>query len=430
MKHFTFLFFIMLTFAHAQEATQINTEATFPTAISNDGTTLFYLNWDSENNGFLWEEGAEVQQFMGGKANDFSFGGNRLIGTVSENINGMDTYVAAYYNVETDEWVSTGIDENIPVSSDSYSFAWGADDTGDKLVGLIYTSGSAFGFAWTQETGYQVLPVPEGTYGSRANGISKQGDAIFGHIVKPNGIWNPCLWVDGEVTVIDDSDNFGDATCASFDGAYVVASNYGNLFIWNAGEVEAISISNEDLTNAGLPDGDLLASSVSLDKTVFGFVNGFGERKSFVYDDSNGLRSFSTYLSELGITGLENYSFDSTVAVSPDKSVLSGSGYDADYQYSTYVINSSMGVNDTNLQNQFSYMVYPTLVEDIVNIRFSDNVEKIQLTLTNAQGQVVFKNHLTQNSSKSFSMVSYPKGTYFLTIQQGSTQKTTKLIKK
>lgn len=425
----------LLTLTAQSTSEQILSELSFPSHFNESGSSLFYTDWNSTNNGHLWTEGQGSISFIGGKSRDMSFGKNRVVGSIKKNINGQEVQIAAYIDSGSQEWVSLGVDSSIPITNQFYSSAWGINEAGDKIVGLIFKSViHADAYVWTEGSGYTILPNITQNRGSRANGISKKGNVIYGHITKENGVWTPCVWVDNNVVPLTDSEVFGDATAASHQGTYVAANLESDLIIWSKDAIQKVTFTDQDLTNAGLPLGQLFASSITEDKIVYGLV-GTTERKSFAWDETNGIRSFNDYIKSKGITGLDDFNFTSTVSVSNDGKILAGSGGTAQNQFRTYIL--KMGnVSTQDIGNpHLNTFIYPTIVEnDEVTIKFSavnTSAKNGKLTVADQTGKTVFaKNVTTSKTTEKINLNHLNKGIYFINLKIGETSENFKIIKK
>lgn len=425
----------LLTLTAQSTSELIFSEFSFPSHFNESGSALFYTNWSSSNNGHLWTEGEGSKNFTGGKSRDMSFGKNRVVGSIKKTINGQDVQIAAYLDSGSQEWVSLGVDSSIPITNQFYSSAWGINEAGDKMVGLIFKSViHADAFVWTEGGGYTILPNITQNRGSRANGISKKGNVIYGHITKESGIWTPCVWVDNSVVPLTDSEVFGDATAASYQGTYVAANLESNLIIWSKDAIQNITFTDQDITNAGLPLGQLFASSITEDKRIYG-IAGTTERKSFTWSEADGLQSFGTYIKNKGITGLDDFNFTSTVSVSNDGKILAGSGATAQNEFKTYILK----LGNTSTQDigkaHLNTFVYPTIVEnDEVTIKFSavnTSAKNGKLTVSDQTGRVVLaKNITTSKTTEKINLNHLNKGVYFINLKIGKASENFKIIKK
>jgi len=113
--------------------------------------------------------------------------------------------------------------------SDAYGSAWGLSDDGQTLVGLYWRpgqpGGSAHASAWTDQTG----AVSLGSDGadSRANDVNADGSVIVGWSSNPIwGGWQPTVWVDGVMEVLESPDAFCEATTVNADGTLVGGYTY------------------------------------------------------------------------------------------------------------------------------------------------------------------------------------------------------------
>lgn len=439
MKHFLSILSLagvmILNAQSSSSSEQINSKFSFPLHLNETGSSLFYTDWNSSNNGHLWTEGGDSKNFTGGKSRDMSFGKNRVVGSIKKNINGQEVQVAAYLDSGSQEWVSLGIDSSIPITNQFYSSAWGINEAGDKIVGLIFKSVvHADAYVWTEGSGYTILPNITQNRGSRANGISKKGNVIYGHITKENGVWTPCVWVDNSIIPLTDSEVFGDATAASYQGTYVVGNLESNLIIWSKDAIQNITFTDQDLTNADLPVAQIFASSITEDKTVYGLV-GTTERKSFAWDETNGLQNFNAYIKSKGITGLDDFKFASTVSATHDGKILAGSGGTAQNQFKTYIFKMGNTSTQDIGKAHLNTFVYPTIVEnEEVTVKFSavnTSAKSGKLTVSDQTGKVVFaKNVTTSKTTEKINLNHLNKGVYFISLKIGEVSENFKVIKK
>lgn len=437
MKHFlSILSLAGVVIINAQSSSeQINSIFSFPFHFNETGNSLFYTDWNSSDNGHLWTEGEESISFNGGKSMDMSFEKKRVVGSIKKSINGEDIQIAAYLDIGNQEWVSLGVDSSIPVTNQFYSSAWGINETGDKIVGLIFKSViHADAFAWTEESGYTILPNITQNRGSRANGISKKGNVIYGHITKESGVWTPCVWVDNSIIPLTDSEIFGDATAASYQGTYVAANLESDLLIWSKDAIQKVSFTDQDLTNAGLPVGQITVSSITEDKIVYG-IAGITERKSFAWDETDGLQSFNTYIKSKGITGLDDFNFSSTISATHDGKILAGSGSTTENQFHTYVFKLGNVSTQDMGEAHLNTFVYPTIVENNeVTIKFSavnTSSKSGKLTVYDQTGKVLLtKNITTYKTTEKINLNHLNKGVYFINLNVGESSEKFKIIKK
>ncbi|MEM7048394.1 MAG: hypothetical protein AAF604_01995 [Acidobacteriota bacterium] len=206
------------------------------------------------------------------------------------------------------------------------SSVWGINGDGSVIVGLAWHDCvSARAFRWDEVNGM----VDLGAVGdnSRANGVSEDGTTAVGWDANPDtGTWEGARWVSGTESPLSDEETVGEATAANSDGSIIVGGRGGALsnqaYRWTSTTgIELIGV----LSN---PAGSARATDLSEDgNLIVGFSGGSPiDRAGFAWTPKDGMVRIDDYLTTQGVEGLQSWSLDTPIAVSPDKRFIAGWG--------------------------------------------------------------------------------------------------------
>ena len=218
-----------------------------------------------------------------------------------------------------------------------YNNGWGISSDG-KIVGMQYYPPYQYkAFSWTEEDGYDNIGNhPSLTQGNRPNGITSNGEIVYGWGQTASASRSPLIWYNDEVIFIDQTAN-GEASGGSSNALYVVGNIGFDGFIWNADENETIVFQNT------LNGGRLSPIAVSNDGYVFGFTaEGFPPlppgRRAFVRYPNGNLTTFNDYAIERGWFDAADWTFYAISGVSGDGNRFIGAGIDKDGNNVSFMI--------------------------------------------------------------------------------------------
>lgn len=244
--------------------TELMGEYLFPRGIDPTGEHITIQTFGTAENSYYWSAETGIVAFTG-KGTDITTEQNIAGDFYNTNLpGGASGGSAGIYSMETEAWSFLGINPEYPFpTADDYNSAWGMSDDGSTVVGLqLYNGWSAVAFKWTEEEGYTNIGNSF-NFDSRASGISRNGELIYGWASTASGFWSPVVWHDGTYTEISPGQS-GEAMCASSEGTYVAGLMDNNAFIWsNEGGMIPFG-TYEDFPTIVMEDG-----------SVFGFTGVF-----------------------------------------------------------------------------------------------------------------------------------------------------------
>ncbi len=294
--------------------TIIYPEYTYPTAISSDGRYVSGSQFGGKNS-YQWTLFSGTIDFLG-EGLDITDNGF-VVGTYETGFTyeGMDVGTAGIWNRATQQWQFLGINPEVPeFFGPSYNTAYGITADGSTVVGMQwYADWTVKAYKWTEADGYQMIGASL-PYNTRANGISANGNVIYGW-AEPNWTRTPVIWYNDEIIFIDEY-QYGEASGASASGNYVTG-NVGEFgFIWSP--TEGISLFQNTLNS-----GFLSPSKVLDDGTVFGYIaEGFpptpDTRRAFVRHPDGTMETFNEYVASRGWFDASDWIFFSVNDVTPD----------------------------------------------------------------------------------------------------------------
>jgi len=238
--------------------------------------------------------------------------------------------------------------------SDAFGSAWGISGDGETVVGLYWrpgaTDGSAHGSAWTRETGCIGLGSGAAGGNSRANDASGDGSVIVGWSEAAFGTWMPTVWKDGELTVLNASEYWTQATCITDDGTWIAGSagdadadmRLATLWHDNGEGWDEISLGVLSGTFPGY--GMAQPMDINADATIVVGFNQFemnpGSAKGFIWTLEDGMVEIREYLEDNGVEIEPLLNIVSVTAVSDDGSVMTALAQElyAPFSYRTLII--------------------------------------------------------------------------------------------
>ena len=315
------------------------------TDISADGTVVVG-NTQGEYETFRWTEedgmvllGLATVPVLGGGAGtpDVSADGTK----VSATILGADET----YGTQGVWTLGSGWQETMPptppdggLMDNFYGSAWGLSYDGGTVVGLYWRpgqpGGSAHASAWTEATG--VVDLGSATGSGRANDASGDGSVVVGWVESPVGVWQPTVWVDGDMTILHETEVLCEASVVNPAGTILAGQTYDELmnyrvatvWRWNGSDWDeevlgAVSgtfphygtVYPHDMT----PDGGMIVGYNAFDWT---------QSTGFIWTEETGMVDVEDYLADNGITVPTTFNIRVLTGMSDDGTVMVGIGSD------------------------------------------------------------------------------------------------------
>jgi hypothetical protein len=230
----------------------------------------------------------------------------------------------------------------------SYGSGWGISGDGNALVGLYWRPGQPGGSAhpsrWAESTGVVDLGTQGGgscdTCGSgRANAANFNGSIIVGWVENPDfGNWWPTVWVNGDRTVLKETEGFASAEEVNPDGSIIVGSSWfapvtqfsveeAAVWRWNGGQWVEQRIGK--LPGTAGPFGHAACLGVSADGSmIVGFNRLSTGDTGFVWTQATGMISGTAYLTSQGASLPADYILTNLTGISNDGSTIIGTAFD------------------------------------------------------------------------------------------------------
>ncbi|MDD4848063.1 MAG: T9SS type A sorting domain-containing protein [Bacteroidales bacterium] len=198
-----------------------------PYGISPDGTKAAIAHWQDPA-GFYWSYPDQLL-VVDGYVFDVSNEGRVCGSFVNEEL----YRVAGYW--ENEEWTFLGMHPSAPqyFEGEDYSSVWAMSSDGNILAGMQFTEAwTTIPFTWTEAGGYVNLEQGGG-YACRPNAICDDGTIVGGWSADPQtGVWQPCIWINGVMTVLYQSEFYGEVYGISRNGQYACGYCGGGAFLW------------------------------------------------------------------------------------------------------------------------------------------------------------------------------------------------------
>ena len=209
----------------------------FLAALSHDGRIASgaYVSGGVYAGSWAWRSGSDGYGLPLNVAGGMNAWGQPIVGSADD---GSGTQVAAlaYSDVDTAGPILIGAyPGSVPMDHFS-SQAYGISDTG-VAVGLAYDATmNPIAFRWTSAEGMRRLPVDRPATFSRANGISRDGNVIYGWNDRSDGYRAGVIWIGGSPIALHNDGPYGDAfgappgeaMASNDDGSVVVGIGYWN----------------------------------------------------------------------------------------------------------------------------------------------------------------------------------------------------------
>lgn len=311
--------------------TSITSQYTYPTAISADGEYVVGMPFGGMSS-YFWSAGSGIIQMAGelyGVSNGGTASGTYLNPTILHNGNNVNT--AGIWDHITAQWTFLGMNPVVPQTfSTDYNVGWDMTSDGTTVVGMQWLQNYDYiAYKWTQSGGYDMIGTGVGQ-GSRASGISSNGNVVFGWAELATISRTPVIWYNGQVIYINNGAN-GEAYGASTTGNYVTGEAGGQGFRWSP--QGTILFSNT------LNSGAITPTTVLNDGTVMGYTYQVPtSRRAFVRDSLGSMMTFNDYAEARGLTDAQQWTFYSINDVTADGNKFLGAGKTPSGQAITFII--------------------------------------------------------------------------------------------
>lgn len=387
--------------------TVIIAQYTYPMSLSGNGLHVCGAPFGGGSS-YKWSVGGGVVWFAGdcGGISDSGTPCGTFSNTVIQPGNPVTT--AGTYDFQTAQWTFLGMNPGSPtLFAQDYNSGWDISADGSTVVGLQYYPGYVYhAFKWTQSGGYTDLGAGVGN-GSRASGVSGNGQTVFGWGEYPSASRSPVIWTGGQVYPVNTA-QFGEAFGASPDGNWVTGSLASQGFLWSA--QNTVTFSNTLNTSGITP------TTVLNDGTVFGYTNGFPpappNRRAFVRQTTGTMTTFNDYAQSRGLADAQQWTFYNISDASADGNKFIGAGINPSGQAVTFLIEF------TPVAPVFSAI--PSSLEfDTVPAGTQSAFQELAVTNTGAADLVIQSSNLSGPGAAQF--VLQDNNNYPLTIIPGDT---------
>ncbi|GJM19113.1 MAG: hypothetical protein DHS20C14_13260 [Phycisphaeraceae bacterium] len=317
------------------------------TSISGDGTVIAgNIIDDNSYETFRWVEGDATHTRLGratvpvlgtgAGTPDVSDDGTRVSATI---LNTAETLATFGLWTEGSGWA---IQDATPVAPDanqldsSIASVWGLSGDGEHVTGFYWTGGKARPTTWSPSGGAVGLERRTPTSSARVNCSNYDGSVVAGWSENPGGTWQPTVWVNGAITVLDTTDGGIDEIYGvNADGTVLVGESYdlntlthvATVWCWDGAQWNAQKLGT--LPNTAQGTGRSIATSVSADGSVivgtnyFTFNGPFSNATGFIWTAEGGMQDIETMLADAGYSvpagydlfGLDDISADGTTIV-------------------------------------------------------------------------------------------------------------------
>ncbi len=327
-------------------------EYTYPYDISENGEYVTIAGLDGVQN-WVWSITSGLHSIPEVESGLISVSNEGIVsGTSYNRAYATEPIMAGFWDFRTEQW--TFLESNPAVgepTNDDYNSAWGGNADGTVVVGMqYYTPATYKAFKWTQGEGYNNIGEAN-IRSNRPNGVSSDGNVVFGWEDTPSFPRAAVAWINDEVIQLA-PDQWGEANGASSTGEYIVGYATGQGFIWNA-QTGTIFFDNT------LNEGDIAANVVLDDGTAMGYTaEGFPPyielRRAFVRYLDGEMTTFNDYAASRGFVDAEDWIFYSINGATSDGNQFIGAGVNPDGQDVTFLINfaselASISVNPASL---------------------------------------------------------------------------------
>ena len=379
-------------------------EFLYPASIDATGKKVVIQNFGSSESTYLWsmETGLTTFDGQGVRVNsdgiiagDFMYDGFP---------GGVSAITGGTYSIADEAWTFLGMNpEYNVVTEDGYNSVWGMSDDGQTIVGMQFYDGwSVTAFKWTTDGGYNNIGTSL-EYDSRASGVSRNGEVVYGWATDEIGYWMPIAWHNDTYTLLI-TDQDGEATCASPEGTYVAGHSENSAFLWSVAGGLVTFGTYEDFPTIAMEDGG-----------VFGFTGVFPPdvRRAFYKDPSGTMVPFNDYAEARGMHNAQQWTFYSVNDATPDGDKFIGAGINPNGQDVCFLIDFSTFVSTGDLL-ETKVSVYPNPTTNQVTVE--NLAGKANIRIVDLQGRLVYEQQ-SVGASTTIDMAKYNKGVYIMVIE-------------
>ncbi len=320
---------------HVMDASPVNLVVlqdthTFPVAISENGQHVVGTPFGG-GSGYYWSEESGVTN-IAAAVEGVSDDGEVVVTYDDPDLiyNGNPVTVAGRWSLATDEFEFLGMNPAAPeFFMNDYSSGYGISSDGATIVGMQYYPGFNYkAFSWSEDVYDNIGDHADLPEGNRPNGITANGEVVYGWAQTATAPRSPVIWHDDEIIFIDETSS-GEAYGGSPNGQFITGELNSDGFVLNTETGEVTTFQNT------LNDGMIAPAAVSSDGYVFGFTaEGFpplpSSRRAFVRHPGGNLTKFNDYAVDQGWFDAESWTFYAITGVSGDGNRFIGAGIDPD----------------------------------------------------------------------------------------------------
>lgn len=216
----------------------------------------------------------------------------------------------------------------------SIASTWGLSGDGEHVTGFYWTTnGRAHPATWSPTGGAVPLEMRSTTQSSRVNASNADGTVVAGWSESTTGSWQPTVWVNGVLTVLDTIEAGLDAVEAvNADGTVLVGQSYdpptgrhvATVWRWDGTQWNTEKLGRLTLGSAlSVCTGVSADGSVIVGTNYFTYNGPFSDSTGFVWTAATGMQDIETLIADQGlslpagydVSGLEDVSADGTAAV-------------------------------------------------------------------------------------------------------------------
>ncbi len=209
----------------------------YVTSLSADGTSATgngigyeVVRWTAETGPVYLGLPSVPLTGKGGGAPDISADGNLIAGNIANEDSTISTW-GLWTKGMGWERLMPPFAPGAGVTDGDAGTPWAISGDGTKAVGLIWFSGRGHAAAWTRDTGVVDLGVRAPGGRARANAVNHDGSVVGGWSDGPDGstypgMWQPTVWEDGVLTVLEETPVACDIKGFNSDGTIAVGALY------------------------------------------------------------------------------------------------------------------------------------------------------------------------------------------------------------
>jgi len=241
-------------------------------------------------------------------------------------------YNIAGYLTPDGEYVEIGNFNNGQPMDTFYSTAYAVNHDGTIFGGMGWIdTGGVEAFKWTQESGIIDLN-PTTDVNARVNCMNGDGSSLYGWYTADFGNRMPVRWDDEGMTIMNTFNDSG-------DGEVLSVSHDGNLQCGTSAGLGAVWTESEEFF-FGEPDYSSVVASVSNNGVAVGVERNFMMwiQNGIIWSEATGKMTIAEYLELFGVVVPQGYSLNWCGYISPDGSLIAGTGSDANWNAFTWFV--------------------------------------------------------------------------------------------